>query len=206
MRQVLASMAMPVAGIVDENNNIIITGELPDGAYTLRYEFADGSATNIGTLNISSGPSYTNQISISTDTDGSIYNGVGYKADTYISSSTGAVGSRTGIGVTGFIPIKTGDVIRFKDVGFNYSSANKANNRIATYDANKNFLKFINAQNSYVLADCGGGTRDANDNWTQFTVVPDASGTLFATGFAYMRVCAEGIGANSVITINEPIE
>lgn len=60
VRQVLASMAMPVAGIVDENNNIIITGELPDGAYTLRYEFADGSATNIGTLNISSGPAYTN--------------------------------------------------------------------------------------------------------------------------------------------------
>ena len=206
VRQVLASMAMPVAGIVDENNNIIITGELPDGAYTLRYEFADGSSTSIGTLNISSGPAYTNQISISIDTDGSVYNGVGYKADTYISSSTGAVSSRTGIGATGFIPIKEGDVIRFKDVGFNYSSANKANNRIATYDANKNFLKFINAFNTYVLVDTCGGVRDANDNWTQFKVVPDGSGTLFAPGFAYMRICAEGIGANSIITINEPIE
>ena len=206
VRQVLASMAMPVAGIVDENNNIIITGELPDGAYTLRYEFADGSSTSIGTLNISSGPAYTNQISISIDTDGSVYNGVGYKANTYISSSTGAVSSRTGIGATGFIPIKKGDVIRFKDVGFNFSSANKANNRIATYDANKNFLKFINAFNTYVLVETCGGVKDANDNWTQFTVVPDGSGTLFAPGFAYMRICAEGIGANSIITINEPIE
>lgn len=204
VRQVLASMAMPVAGIVDENNNIIITGELPDGAYTLRYEFADGSSTSIGTLNISSGPAYTNQISISIDTDGSVYNGVGYKANTYISSSTGAVSSRTGIGATGFIPIKEGDVIRLKDVGFNYSSANKANNRIATYDANKKFLKFINAFNTYVLVDTCGGVKDANDNWTQFKVVRD--GTLFAPGFAYMRICAEGIGANSIITINEPIE
>lgn len=60
VRQVLASMATPVAGIVDENNNIIITGELPDGAYKLRYEYADGTVAEIGTLNIISGPAYTN--------------------------------------------------------------------------------------------------------------------------------------------------
>ena len=57
-----------------------------------------------------------------------------------------------------------------------------------------------------MLVETCKGVKDANDNWTQFKVVPDGSGTLFAPGFAYMRICAEGIGANSIITINEPIE
>ncbi len=48
-------------------------------------------------------PTYTNLIPLSTDTDGSIYNGIGYKEDTYLSEGT--PGYRAGVYTTGFMPI-----------------------------------------------------------------------------------------------------
>ena len=41
-----------VIGTLDENNNVILSGELADGTYTLKYENADGTYTEIGTLQV----------------------------------------------------------------------------------------------------------------------------------------------------------
>ena len=53
---------VPVFGVVDANNNIILTGNLAEGVYVLKYEDADGNVTEIGTLNHSNvpEPTYTN--------------------------------------------------------------------------------------------------------------------------------------------------
>ena len=40
----------PIFGIVDENNNIIVSGNLPDGTYSVKYEMENGSTVNIGNL------------------------------------------------------------------------------------------------------------------------------------------------------------
>lgn len=40
----------PVFGYVDEDNNIIVSGNLPDGTYTVKYELEDGSTVDIGEL------------------------------------------------------------------------------------------------------------------------------------------------------------
>ena len=40
----------PIFGIVDENNNIIVSGDLPDGTYSVKYEMDDGSKVSIGNL------------------------------------------------------------------------------------------------------------------------------------------------------------
>lgn len=40
----------PIFGIVDENNNIILSGNLADGDYTVKYEMEDGSTVGIGNL------------------------------------------------------------------------------------------------------------------------------------------------------------
>ena len=40
----------PVFGYVDENNNIIVSGNLSDGTYTVKYEMDDGSTIDIGEL------------------------------------------------------------------------------------------------------------------------------------------------------------
>lgn len=208
IQSVVAELGI-VIGEVDSQNNILITVPLSDGTYTMRYENADGSTTEIGTFTVNNGggevePSYTNQIKISTDTDGSVYNGTGFKSGVYISSSDGTIGTRDGISTTGFIPIKIGDVVRLQDVGFTYKSTQQNNNRIATYDANKNYLKFVNAGNTYNLQEVCNGVRNENNEWVEFTVTK--TNGLFSDGFAYMRICAEGITADSIITINEPIE
>ena len=39
-----------VIGTIDENNNIVITGDLADGTYVFRYENADGTYAEIGSL------------------------------------------------------------------------------------------------------------------------------------------------------------
>lgn len=40
----------PIFGVVDENNNIVVSGDLPDGIYSVTYEMADGSKISIGNL------------------------------------------------------------------------------------------------------------------------------------------------------------
>lgn len=61
VQQVIAALGTPVFGRVDADNNIILTGELADGTYTLKYEDGEGNVTEIGTLTQGgSGPAYTN--------------------------------------------------------------------------------------------------------------------------------------------------
>jgi hypothetical protein len=50
----------PIFGVVDSNNNIVITGNLADGIYTLKYEDAEGVQTDIGTLTLAPEVTYTN--------------------------------------------------------------------------------------------------------------------------------------------------
>lgn len=118
VQQVIAALGTPVFGRVDENKHITLSGHLADGTYTLSFEDTDGFTSEVCTIDKSSGPSYTNQIPISTDTDGSVYNGTGYKSGARCNSS-GAVVDLTGGSnppfVTGFIPCKQGDVIRLKN-------------------------------------------------------------------------------------------
>jgi hypothetical protein len=40
----------PLFGYVDRENNVIVSGNLPDGAYSVKYEMADGSTVTIGDL------------------------------------------------------------------------------------------------------------------------------------------------------------
>lgn len=48
-----------ISGYVDENNNIIVSGSLADGIYTVKYELGDGSIVEIGDLVIDSNVYYT---------------------------------------------------------------------------------------------------------------------------------------------------
>jgi hypothetical protein len=49
----------PIFGVVDENNNIIVSGDLPDGTYSVKYEMANGSTVNIGNLVLDTNVYYT---------------------------------------------------------------------------------------------------------------------------------------------------
>ena len=50
VQQVITALGTPVFGTVDADNNIILTGELADGTYTVKYEDADGNVIDVGTI------------------------------------------------------------------------------------------------------------------------------------------------------------
>ncbi len=49
----------PVFGYVDENNNIVVSGELADGTYSVKYEMDNGNTVNIGNLVLDSNVYYS---------------------------------------------------------------------------------------------------------------------------------------------------
>ena len=49
----------PIFGIVDENNNIIVSGNLADGTYFVKYEMEDGGTVDIGDLVLDTNVYYT---------------------------------------------------------------------------------------------------------------------------------------------------
>lgn len=54
LNEVMQALSTPVYGRVDEENNIIITAQLADGMYTLKYENADGTKVDIGIIELGS--------------------------------------------------------------------------------------------------------------------------------------------------------
>ena len=56
VQQVIKALGTPVFGRVDENKNIILSGDLAYGAYTLKYEDADGNIKEAGVINLTNEP------------------------------------------------------------------------------------------------------------------------------------------------------
>lgn len=135
------------------------------------------------------GEAYTNQVPISTDGDGTVFNGTGYRNDCYISSSSGAVSGQSGYVVTGFIPFKDDDVIRFKGAVWGQSSYS----RIAAYDADKNKLLVGAYPSSGTVAEEGDGVYRLDPTWAK------------GMGKAYIRFSFYGTGEDLIVTINEEI-
>ena len=188
-----------VVGYVDSEKNIILSGSLADGTYTLKYEKEDGTSINIGELNLTSTPSYTNQIPISTAADGSIYNGIGYKTNTRLSMSSGNDSTKAGSETTGFIPLTSGDVIRIKGITFDVSTDEANQHYMILYDSNKSKIAVSTLGWFFTTKgeDEGNGVSKCNYLDGMLTT---------AEGTAYFRVCSSNIDENSIITINQAIE
>ena len=141
--------------------------------------------------------SYTNQLPISTDSGGAIYNGKGYKEDTYLTS--GNEGTRTGVYCTGFIPIKTNQygtgIFYLKNVGM---TNNQSNHRLCIYNADKTFAGH---QWNTTVQGNPFNTYGEDGNISIIHIPPNK----FSEG-SYIRLCCGYLGPDSIITSNEPIE
>ena len=141
--------------------------------------------------------SYKNELPISTDASGAVYNGTGYKANTYLSG--GNDGTRSGIYASGFIPCKKGDILRFKNC---HIQSAQGNHRFALYDANKTFI--TNGQFSMAQLSSWSGIVV---NYGSDGYVSDMTmGHTYCNNMAYVRFCCSYLGADSIVTVNEPIE
>ena len=154
-----------------------------------------------------------NQVPLSTDTDGSIYNGVGYKDNVRLSSSGGVSGSaQAGSATTGFIPFGGDtDIIRIKGAEWLDTYASTGGHYyINFYDANKKFLSGLAASAyatqslTHVIVitcdDKGVTTFDFNENYgTTNAFLNDVREA------SYFRLNAYGKGADLIVTVNEKI-
>ena len=152
-----------------------------------------------------------NQVPISTDTDGSIYNGTGYKDNARLSSSGSVSGTaQNGSVVTGFIPYTPHQTIRIK--GATWSHISGQHYYISFYDANKALLA-----DGYMPADSwSNGTfdyaisvvYDSTTGVTTFSWVDPNQTTGFAKAIRnakFFRINAYGKGSDLIITVNQEI-
>lgn len=139
-----------------------------------------------------------NWIPLSTTSTGEIYNGVGYKANTYIQN--GADSSATAIYSTGFIPIQNGDIVRFKNMSF---TSGQSNYRIAFYNSSYGFIGHMAANGSYLMDTTLKGVKDSDGNYTQFTMNTTHANSKNAV---FIRICCANITSESIVTVNEEIK
>lgn len=138
---------------------------------------------------------YTNQIPISTDASGAIYNGKGYKEGCYMNQGNEANNNTTDL--TGFIPIKPGDILRLANMPFN-SSVQQC--RLTVFDASKSYMNQYMANSPWFMDTVLSGVKDDSGNYISWTIPSDIGAVRF------VRITAIDITDDSIVTVNEVIE
>lgn len=156
---------------------------------------------------VQSAPTYTNLVPTSINSDGSIFNGTGYK-DGYRLNSSGTETAQAGSSVTGFIPFSIGDTLRIggENVLWNWEDTT-LNAFIYAYDSN--FQRLTSKQS---VANNYGKIQKVNGVYT-YTLGEQAEIISGSGGFtiishvstAYIRVSAICNGENLIITKNQEI-
>lgn len=185
-----------VIGMIDENNNIVITGDLADGTYVFRYENADGTYADIGSLvvgNAEPEPSYTNLADPTAS---------GWVNNSRIGSNGAdkGEGACTGAVVTNFIhvPDRT-KILYIKGLDI----VNKLPDGNVTA-----FSRYSSADLSSYIALCYSGTFSAHTTVTGDVSAFDPSGNVLDGEYIRMTgTLLDGYTAEDVIiTLGEPIE
>lgn len=141
------------------------------------------------------GPSYTNQVPISTDADGNVYNGTGYR-DGYRLTDDWADKAAEGYTATGLIPCKGSDTIRIK--GVEWPQTDAVGCYVSLYDASKTLLVRVRANNTTAWL-----TPTYDNSTGVITMSLSKNGN--AGSMAYVRFSFLGSGADAILTINEEI-
>lgn len=125
---------------------------------------------------------FTNQIPISIDSSGAVFNGVGYKTGYRLSTSSGKESAASGMTVTGFIPVPNSATIRIK--GIDLTSGNST---MAWYGTDFTFISGAYCNGNFEAADANGVRKKA-----------------FTNSAGYIRISG-AFGENPIITVNEEI-
>ena len=153
---------------------------------------------------VKSAPSYTNQIPISTDTDSSIYNGIGYMLNMRLPSN-GVPTAADGCLVTGFIPFSVGDTIRVNK--FCAVASYQSNAKVFFYKAGHTKIA---ATSAYHLSNDGTYVFAQPLTWIPGNTIHDSGSgnTVDISEAAYFRLSIGGyndVAADIICTINEEI-
>lgn len=196
-------------GSILDVTDYTLSGEIIEGTNIITVSY-EGLTTTFTVTGIAL-QTYTNLVPTSTDTDGSVYNGTGYKNNTRLSSS-GSVSSsaQNGSVTTGFMPWQSKGVVRLKGATYTYVSGEHY--YIHFYDENKTFLYggdddayFTNTNYSnYFSHSYDEETGVTTLDFSNFPTTTDGIYNAVANG-KYFRINAKGSGENLVVTVNEEI-
>lgn len=153
---------------------------------------------------------YVNEIPISINSDGTPYVGPngekGYK-NGYRLNSSGVETAREGIGVTGFIPIKPGDVVYLKNCKF-YNTGDQTPSMYMYFAAYKQDFTHVWSIRADHWTEATEGYRISNLTYdpdtgylTSFTFVDRYN----SIGNGYLRMSMETMNGTEIISINNPI-
>ena len=181
-----------VIGAVDANNNIIVSGNLADGTYTLKYENADGTTTEIGTITVGD-EVIVYEVDIAS---------VGYTDNARWSTSGGDI--RTGANGNTAINLVTFERASGQEMTIHLSGITWSGGATTTailfftngtYGGSSHYIP-LDTEHNYndVL---GGKTVFNTDGSIDVILTDHPSGTLY-NGF---KVCGVGSGASAKITI-----
>lgn len=202
-----AGTTSDIVGYIDSSNNIVLSGTVAKGTYTVKYEMEDGTLVEIGTLENVDKPKYTNLANPSDS-----YWQEGYRLS-ISSGNTSALAKHT---TTNFIPCKKGDVLRVKglnilgSIGGSSDYADYA--KIVAYNSSKTKINGLyGGTRTSTSADQDFGLKiTKNGDITTYTILVDNLGAQRAdTTTAYIRIdggLMSGYTKNDVIiTINQEI-
>ena len=196
----------PVSGYVDADNNIVISADLADGTYTLKYENADGTYTEIGTFDVGKvGPAYTN-----------LFNPASATLNQRWSNSNFAYKAENGIVVSDYIPIT---------IPSDADNPSVLRWRGGSMTGNAGLIYFNSSKTVINASDASTNGAGLNSSNTSFTTDVNGDGMVYLgfkngslqsnwqTSAAYIRLSLYvGSSAltlddiqNIIITIDEPI-
>ena len=186
--------------IVDMTDATVTPDTLAEGVKA--YDAKGNLITGIAKL----AAKFTNLVPKSTDTDGSVYNGTGYKDNARLSSSGGVSGSaQNGSVVTGFMPYSSLGIVRIKGATWKGLTTSDGHFYINAYNASKSFLVAVAATDSLANTITA---YDAGTGITTFDFTKLASSNSTRAHFAnakFIRINAKGKGADLIVTVNEEI-
>ena len=208
VQQVVATLGTPVFGTVDSDKNIILSGNLVNSNYTVKYEGVDGEIITIGELVVSQ--RIANQIIFAINSDGTEFVGPngedGYKTG-YRLNSSGAETEAEGINVTGFIKVHPNDVVYIKNMEFKMGEFdNSYYCYLSVYDSDFNLIASGQAESTMVALVTSTYTIDETTN-NLVSVTLDNSVTSDMNNVAYIRMSYIPVdNQEPILTLNQPIE
>lgn len=223
---VMEAIGTPVYGTVDENKHILLSGRnLVDGSYTCSIEMENGNIVPIGAFEKDMNavvPTYPNQIPISTDIDGSTFNDIGYMekrrlGSSYTVSTLDNENASSPAFVTGFIPVKEGDVITLENCYIDSNTISDtsvyghATNALQIGVYGENRLKVGSQNNSWDRMGSSVSSpsayfksfvTDANGHTTQFAII---NGLGIGINFIRLTLAAKAgyTAADAIVTVRQ---
>ncbi len=181
-----------VVGVLDDSNNILLSGNLADGTYTLKFENSDGTYTEIGTLEVGEiVPEPTNLFVIGGD--GYILNGRCNSEGEDRTDTNGNI-------VTNYIDVKNGDTVYIKNATLQNSSTTGSYSCMKLTDSS--VVGFYPDTTEHIT------NLSTSSGVTQFTVNNENADYIrLCLNISYGTATTNDIvaGKGIIITVNEPL-